>query len=387
VRNQICKSIHDFFQEHGFLYVHTPIITASDCEGAGEMFKVTTLDFDNTPRTDQGDVDWTLDFFDRPSYLTVSGQLEGEIYATALGKIYTFGPTFRAENSNTSLLLAEFWMIEPEMAFYDLDMDMQVAEELLLAIVGDVLRDCRDELEILERDVTKLEAVQGPFPRVSYDEAVELLRSEKTQQVLDAELEAATAERADLEGEREASKARYGQAKKGEKRRIDTREIAINKRLEEIEETFRNIPTWKESAANFEWGSDFGGSDETILTKHFDRPIIVHRFPAVIKAFYMKRDPKDDRLALGMDVLAPEGYGEIVGGGERSTDLDFLKQQVKAHGLPEEVFDWYFDLRRYGSVPHSGFGLGLERTVGWICGLHHVRETIPFPRTMGRIHP
>ena len=367
VRNRIIMAIHGYFQSEGYIQMDPPVLTGNAVEGTSTLFE--------------------LEYFDKPAYLTQSGQLHGEAMAMAHGKIYTFGPTFRAEKSKTRRHLTEFWMIEPEMAFYDLDLAMQVVEELLIAIIGDVLHDCRDELEILERNVSQLEAVRSPFPRVSYDEAVELLRSEKTQQVLDAELKVATAEKDELEEERAANRSRYGQAKKGEKRRIDTREIAINKRLEEIEETFRNIPNWKKSAANFEWGADFGGSDETILTKHFDRPIIVHRFPAAIKAFYMKRDPEDDRLALGMDVLAPEGYGEIVGGGERATDLNFLKRQVKEHGLPEKVFNWYFDLRRYGSVPHSGFGLGLERAVAWICGLHHVRETIPFPRLMGRIHP
>ncbi len=367
VRNRIIMAIHGYFQSEGYIQMDPPVLTGNAVEGTSTLFE--------------------LDYFDKPAYLTQSGQLHGEAMAMAHGKIYTFGPTFRAEKSKTRRHLTEFWMIEPEMAFYDLDMDMQVAEELLLAIVGDVVRECKSELEILERDITKLEGVKGPFPRVSYDEAVELLRGTKTQELLDAELEAALTEQAELQQEREENKSAYGQAKKGEKRRIDARVIGINKRLEEIEEALRNIPAWKESASHFEWGADFGGSDETVLTKHFDQPVIVHRFPAVIKAFYMKRDPEDDRLALGMDVLAPEGYGEIVGGGERATDLDFLKQQVKDHGLPEEVFNWYFDLRRYGSVPHSGFGIGLERTIAWICGLHHVRETIPFPRLMGRIHP
>jgi len=194
-------------------------------------------------------------------------------------------------------------------------------------------------------------------------------------------------EKIDLEKEREEGKAAYGQAKKWQKRKIDAREIEIQGRLSDIEEELRNLPKWLESAQNFEWGTDFGGSDETLITWHYDRPIIVHRFPAVFKAFYMKRDPEDDRLALGMDVLAPEGYGEIVGGGERATDLTFLQEQVKAHGLPEEAFTWYFDLRRYGSVPHAGYGLGLERTVTWICGIHHLRETIPFARTLDRLYP
>jgi asparaginyl-tRNA synthetase len=194
-------------------------------------------------------------------------------------------------------------------------------------------------------------------------------------------------EEAALRAERMADEAAYGGAKKHEKRRMDARALEIHARLEEIEEELRNLPAWRASAERFEWGGDLGGSDETLLTWHFDRPLIVHRYPAAVKAFYMKRDPDDDRLALGMDVLAPEGYGEIIGGGERATDLDFLKRQVEEHGLPEEVFGWYFDLRRYGSVPHAGFGLGLERTVAWMCGVRHLREAIPFPRMMGRLHP
>jgi asparaginyl-tRNA synthetase len=279
-------------------------------------------------------------------------------------------------------------MIEPEMAFYDLAMNMEVAEELLVAILAAVTADCRDELETLGRDVGKLEAAMAtPFPRLSYTEAVELLTGDATQTLLDAEQEGLEDEKHALETERDENRARYGQAKKGEKRRIDAREIEINVRLDEIAEGLRNIPTWKASARDFEWGSDFGASDETVLTRHFQTPVIVHRYPAAVKAFYMKRDPEDDRLALGMDVLAPEGYGEIVGGGERATDLQFLRDQVEAHGLPESAFDWYFDLRKYGSVPHAGFGLGLERTVAYVCGLSHVRETGPFPRLLGRLHP
>lgn len=305
----------------------------------------------------------------------------------AYGKIYTFGPTFRAEKSATRRHLTEFWMIEPEMAFYDLDMNMQLAEDFVSHIVQDVLENCQDELEALERDTSVLERVKTPFPRISYDEAVELLRSDETAQMIDERMEALRAEKSELEAEREENQKRRGQAKKHVKRKIDAREIEINKRVNEIEEALRNLPDWKESAQTFEWGSDFGGNDETVLTWHFDRPVIVHRFPAEIKAFYMKRDPEDNRLAMGVDVLAPEGYGEIIGGGERATDLDFLKEQIEKHDLPEEVFDWYLDLRKFGSVPHSGFGLGLERTISWICGREHVRETIPFPRTIRRLHP
>jgi asparaginyl-tRNA synthetase len=368
VRNRIIMAIHEFFQDRGFIQMDAPILTGNAVEGTSTLFE--------------------LDYFDDESaYLTQSGQLHGEAMAMALGKIYTFGPTFRAEKSKTRRHLTEFWMIEPEMAFYDLDMNMELAEQFVSHVVQTVLRDCEAELEALERDTEALERVQAPFPRVSYDDAVEILRSDETAQMIDDKMEAIKQEKADLETEREENQRERGQAKKWRKRQIDQREIEINKRIDEIEEELRNLPQWKASARTFEWGSDFGGSDETVLTWHYDRPILVHRFPAKIKAFYMKRDPDDDRLALGMDVLAPEGYGEIVGGGERATDLDFLEDQIQAHGLPEEAFDWYLDLRKFGSVPHSGFGLGLERTVSWICGREHVRETIPFPRTIGRLHP
>lgn len=368
IRNQIVMSIHNYFQENDFLQLDAPILTGNAVEGTSTLFE--------------------LDYFDESAYLTQSGQLYGEAMAMAFGKIYTFGPTFRAEKSKTRRHLTEFWMIEPEMAFYDLDMSMDLAEGILVRIVSDVLENCKTELEILERNTSILRnAVEGGFPRVHYSDAVDIIRSEKTQQMIEEEIASLQEEQKRISEERGTNRAAYGQAKKGEKRRIDAREIEINQRLEDIEEALRNLPKWKESAANFEWGNDFGGSDETVLTRHFDRPIIVHRYPAAVKAFYMKRDPEDDRLALGLDVLAPEGYGEIVGGGQRADDLDFLKQQVQDHDLPESVFEWYFDLRRYGTVPHSGFGIGLERTITWICGLQHVRESIPFPRLMGRLQP
>ena len=368
VRNRVIMAIHGFFQDEGFIQMDAPILTGNAVEGTSTLFE--------------------LDYFEEPAYLTQSGQLHGEAMAMAHGKIYTFGPTFRAEKSKTRRHLTEFWMIEPEMAFHDLAMNMDVAEGLLQRIVREVLESCADELAILERDTEALTAsLETPYPRLSYSEAVDLLKSDETQTLLQAELDARAEEKRQLEEEREADQARHGQAKKGEKRRIDARRIEIDKRLAQIEEDLRNLPQWMESARAFEWGADFGGSDETVITRHFDRPIIVHRYPAAVKAFYMKRDPEDDRLALGMDVLAPEGYGEIIGGGERATDLQFLRDQVAAHGLPESAFDWYFDLRRYGSVPHAGFGLGLERTVSWVCGLGHLREAIPFPRLIGRLHP
>ena len=367
IRNRIIMSIHNFFQESGFIQADAPILTGNAVEGTSTLFEI--------------------DYFGDPAYLTQSGQLYGEAMAMAFGKIYTFGPTFRAEKSKTRRHLTEFWMIEPEMAFYDLKMNMDLVEDFLVYLVKDVLADCSVELEVLERDVEALKRVEKPFPRVHYSEAVELLRSDETWDMISKEIAELEAEIPALEAELADNKKRYGQAKKWEKKKMDAREIEINQRQEEIKENLRNLPEWQKSARNFEWGNDFGGSDETLLTRHYDRPIIVHRYPAKIKAFYMKRDPEDDRLALGMDVLAPEGYGEIVGGGERATDIKFLEDQIAAHNLPLEVFKWYLDLRRFGSVPHSGFGLGLERMVTWICGLSHVRETIPFPRLLGRLHP
>lgn len=367
VRNRIIMSIHNFFQELGFLQMDAPILTENAVEGTSTLFGI--------------------DYFGQPAYLTQSGQLHGEVMAMAFGKIYTFGPTFRAEKSKTRRHLTEFWMIEPEMAFYDLEMNMELAEDLLCRIALDAQRDCALELEVLERSTKALESVRKPFARISYTDAVELLKSDKTADLLRTRETDLRSEQEELEGERAHISSIYGQAKKWKKRRLDARVIEINARLDEITEVLRNIPAWRSSARSFEWGGDFGGSDETLLSWHFDRPVIVHRYPAAVKAFYMKRDPEDNRLALGMDVLAPEGFGEIIGGGQRADDLEFLESQIEKHQLPREAFEWYLDLRRYGSVPHSGFGLGLERTVSWICGLDHVRETIPFPRMLGRLSP
>jgi len=367
VRNSVIMAIHDFFQSQGFVQMDAPVLTGTAVEGTSTLFE--------------------MDYFDTKAYLTQSGQLHGEAMAMAFGKIYTFGPTFRAEKSKTRRHLTEFWMIEPEMAFFDLEMNMDLAESMLQSIVKKVMAACESELAILKRDLEPLKLVSNPFPRITYDTAVELLQNEETGQMFDDRQRSLEDEQRAITAEKEENQKRSGQAKKGEKRRIESRNNQIQKRQAEIDEELRNLPSWRKSAQGFEWGNDFGGSDETVLTWHFDGPIIVHRFPHGFKAFYMKRDPEDDRLALGMDVLAPEGYGEIVGGGERATDLAFLEKQVKEHGLPEEAFRWYFDLRRYGSVPHSGYGLGLERTVAWICGLHHLREAIPFARTMDRLYP
>ncbi len=322
VRNCVCRSIHDFFQEQGFLYVHPPIITASDCEGAGQMFKVTTLDFGQLPRQD-GQIDFTKDFFGRPTYLTVSGQLEAEIFACALGKVYTFGPTFRAENSNTSRHLAEFWMVEPEMAFYDLTDNMNLAEAFLKRVMRDVLDRCGEDMKFFNEriDPTAISTLEGivnsEFVRLPYTEAVEILQK---------------------------------------------------------------------SGKSFEfpvaWGNDLQAEHERHLTEEtFKRPVILFDYPSTIKPFYMRVND-DGRTVRAMDVLVPR-VGEIIGGSQREERLDVLERRMQEQGLNPEGYWWYLDLRRYGTVPHSGFGLGLERTVQFITGMGNIRDVIPFPRTPG----
>ncbi len=368
VRNAIIYAIHTFFQERGFVQMDAPIFTGNAAEGTTNLFET--------------------EYFDEEAYLTQSGQLYGEAMAMAHGLIYTFGPTFRAEKSKTRRHLTEFWMIEPEMAFYDLDMNIDLAEDFTKFVIKKVLERCENELEILERDTTNLKkTVEESFPRISYTEAVERLKSDEMAEMLDQMVEDRKQEKTELQEEQEEIEKERGQAKKWRKAQIDQRIKEIGARIDQIEEDLRNIPDWRESALNFTWGEDFGGSDETLLTMQYDTPIFVHRYPAEIKAFYMKRDPEDENLALAVDMLAPEGYGEVIGGSEREADLDTLKKRLAEHNLPEDVFQWYLDLRQYGTVPHSGFGLGLERTVSWLCGLDHVRETIPFPRMMGRLTP
>jgi asparaginyl-tRNA synthetase len=368
VRNAIQFAIHRFFQQEGFIQMDAPIFTGNAAEGTTTLFET--------------------DYFDEKAYLTQSGQLYGEAMAMAHGKIYTFGPTFRAEKSKTRRHLTEFWMIEPEMAFYDLNMNMDLAEKMLKFIIQTVLEEKASELEILERNTDSLKkAMSEPFKRISYSEAVDILKSDKTAELLGRMESDRKEELSSIRKELDEIRKEHGSAKKWRKAQIDQRIKEIHARIDQIEEDLRNIPVWKKSASGFEWGNDFGGSDETILTMQFDTPVMVHRYPAEVKAFYMKRDPENDKLALALDVLAPEGYGEIIGGSQREDDLELLRSRINEHDLPEEVFSWYLDLRRYGSVPHSGFGLGLERTVAWLCGLSHVRETIPFPRMMGRLRP
>lgn len=367
IRNEIIFAIHNFFQGRGFVQLDSPIFTGNAAEGSTTLFET--------------------DYFDEKAYLAQTGQLYGEAMAMAHGLIYTFGPTFRAEKSKTRRHLTEFWMIEPEMAFYDLEMNMDLAEDMIKAIVASVLEKNRAELEILERDTTALEKLaEKRFERMTYTKAVERLKSDETAKLLDEMEESRKRELDEISKEREVIKKEHGSAKKWRKVQIDQRMKEISPRIDQIEEDLRNIPGWKKSARNFEWGNDFGGSDETVLMMQFDVPLIVTHWPAEIKAFYMKRD-ETGKLALGMDILAPEGYGEIVGGSQREDSLEVLEERIEEEGLEKEVFEWYLDLRRYGTVPHSGYGLGLERTVAWICGLSHVRETIPFPRMLGRLRP
>ena len=299
VRHTVINAVRDFFNTHGFILADTPVFTPAACEGTTTLFPVSYFDH-------------------ATAYLTQSGQLYNEANAMALGRVYCFGPTFRAEKSKTRRHLTEFWMVEPEMAYATLDDAIDLAESLITSVVARTLDERRRELETLERTLGPLESVQTPFPRITYDEATQIL-------------------------------------------------------------TDQGRP--------FDYGSDFGGPDETLLAEQFDRPVAVHRYPSATKAFYMKPDPEHPELSLSVDILAPEGYGEIVGGGQRLDDLDLLLERIAEHDLPQEAFAWYADLRRYGSVPHAGFGMGIERVVAWICGLEHVRETIPYPRMLYRLTP
>ena len=304
VRAEIEKAMHDFFDERGFIRTDPPILTPAACEGTSTLFPV--------------------EYFEEEAFLTQSGQLYIEATAMALGKVYSFGPTFRAEKSKTRRHLTEFWMVEPEVAYLELEGLMDLAEQFISAIVRRVLEKRAVDLQTIGRDVIKLQNITPPFPRIPYDEAVKMLQGGHAKGTVEA---------------------------------------------------------------RFEWGGDFGSPDETYLSSQFEKPVMVHRYPAQMKAFYMEPDPKRPELALCCDVLAPEGYGEIIGGSQRVGSYELLLQRIRQHNLPEEAFKWYLDLRRYGGVPHSGFGMGIERAVAWICGLEHVRETIPFPRMLHRLYP
>lgn len=375
IRNTIIFAIHKFFQGEGFLQMDSPLFTGNAVEGTSTLFET--------------------DFYGEPAYLSQSGQLYGEAMAMAHNKIYTFGPTFRAEKSKTRRHLSEFWMIEPEMAFHDIFDNMDLIERFLRAVVTDVLQTNKAELELIGRDTTILENIVKPFPRLTYDEAVKIIKGEENVNGVNAITsleEELVSVRAQMEttrneiAERE-EKIKTPGMKKGEIGFNQAKIDKLKQELTDLEEQERNIPQWLNSARNFEYGNDFGGSDETVLTRLFDVPIMVYNWPHEVKAFYLKRDPENARFARGVDTLAPEGYGEIVGGGERETNEELLVEKINEHGLPMEAFEWYLDLRRYGSVPHAGFGLGLERLVTWVCKLPHVRESIPFPRMYGRLRP
>jgi asparaginyl-tRNA synthetase len=375
IRNTIIFSIHNYFQKQGFVQMDAPIFTGNACEGTSTLFET--------------------DFYGNTAYLSQSGQLYGEAMAMAMGKIYTFGPTFRAEKSKTRRHLSEFWMIEPEMAFYDIFQNMDAIEGLLQQVITDVLANCKSELASIGRDTRVLESSLGSFPRMTYDEAVRIIKGEQdvngqnSIKLLESEMSAAENRLQEIDADiadRESQIADGG-LKKGQINFFTTKINELKQEKSDVEEDLRNIPQWLNSARNFEYGNDFGGSDETVLTKLFDRPVMVYDWPHEVKAFYLKRNPEDMRFARGVDVLAPEGYGEIVGGGERETNVNSLIEKIHEHQLPMSEFEWYLDLRRFGSVPHSGFGLGLERVVTWICKLKHVRESIPFPRMYGRLTP
>jgi len=374
VRNEIIMGIHYFFQGDGFVQMDSPIFTGNAVEGTTDLFET--------------------DFFGDPAYLSQSGQLYGEAMAMAQGKIYTFGPTFRAEKSDTPRHLAEFWMIEPEMAYYNNEMNMDLIERFIRSIVKHVLGKCRHELTLLERDIDKLEAIDTVFPRVTYDEAIKILKGEtevngrNAIKVQEEDLKAAEAAITEKQQEiEEREKTIASGVKKGERKYHESKILQLRKEIATSEEQVRNLPKWIESAKNFTYGNDFGNSDETVLTRVFDAPVMVYNWPTKIKAFYMKELPENPDLVKNVDLLAPDGYGEIIGGSERENDLSVLLRKIEEHQLPAEAFEWYLDLRRFGSVPHAGFGLGLERMVRWVCGLHHLRETIPFPRRYGRLMP
>jgi asparaginyl-tRNA synthetase len=375
IRNRIIYSIHRYFQEQGFVQMDAPIFTGNACEGTSTLFET--------------------DFYGEPAYLSQSGQLYGEAMAMAMGRIYTFGPTFRAEKSKTRRHLSEFWMIEPEMAFYDIFQNMDCIEGMLHAIVKDVLSNCPQELKTIGRDTAILESSLKQFPRLTYDEAVRIIKGEQDVNGkngiggLEDELSRVQNRLKEVDAEIEDREAKIagGGMKKGEINFYQSKIDSLKQEKADLEEDARNIPQWIKSAQEFKYGNDFGGSDETVITRLFDSPIMVYDWPHAVKAFYLKRNPENPEFARGVDVLAPEGYGEIVGGGERETNLELLREKIVEHELPMSAFEWYLDLRRFGSVPHSGFGLGLERMVTWVCGLKHVRESIPFPRMYGRLTP
>ncbi len=376
VRDSLKFAIHRFFHENGFTQTDAPLLTGNACEGTTTLFET--------------------EFYEKDvAYLSQSGQLYAEAIAMALGKVYTFGPTFRAERSSTPRHLSEFWMIEPEMAFYDIEMDMELIEAFVKYIVNAVYAECKTELKVLERDNVLFENINKPFPRITYTDAVKIIQGkqdwngrnaittlrQQLAQVL-ADLEVKNTEIAETEALLTAGNVSKGQANYYQNK-IDR----LKGETRKLEDKSKEIPEWIEASVNFPDGEDFGSPQEKALTSLFDTPVMVYKWPRAIKAFYMKRYEDDPEFVKGVDLLAPEGFGEIVGGSERETDLQTLVDAINHHDLPMEAFEWYLDLRRFGSVPHAGFGLGFERVVMWLTGVSHIRETIPFPRYYGRLFP
>ena len=354
--------------DNGFILIDTPIFAPAAGEGASTLFSV--------------------DYFGDPVYLAQTGQLYVETACMAHRKVYCFGQTFRAEKSKTRRHLTEFWMVEPEIAFASLDDVLDLAEDFVCALVRRVLDDHRGDLEFLGRDLSALERIRKPFHLISYSEAAEILRGSQVGKLLEKDVADKTAEVGELNHKIEelAETARTAR-KQWQKDKAVQEEQAARERRSELEEEITNVPRHMELAANFKWGADLGGSDETIISRLHERPVLVHRYPKGVKAFYMRVDRTDGRLVENFDMFAPEGFGEIIGGSAREEDYNILVSRIDEEGLSREPYEWYLDLRRYGSVPHGGFGLGVERTLAWLCGLKHVRETIPFPRMMGKIYP
>jgi len=368
IRHTLIDAIRRFFNERGFVLIDTPIFSPSAGEGAATLFE--------------------LDYFGQKIYLTQTGQLYLEAACMAHGKVYCFGPTFRAEKSKTRRHLAEFWMVEPEVAYAGLDDVIELAEDLVCAIVARILDEHRAELEFLGRDARALERVAKPFARISYDQAVELLRGPRTRALLESDLQHMQARCNQLDEQIQQLQQQLAAARKERAKDKLAQDLqAAREERAELAEQIANTPRHLELAQGFEWGKDLGGSDETILSRLHEGPVVIHRYPKQAKAFYMKSDRQDPRVVLNFDLLAPEGYGEIIGGSEREDEYDLLLERIERENLPRDAYEWYLDLRRYGSVPHGGFGLGVERTLAWICGLRHIREAIPFPRFMGRLYP
>jgi asparaginyl-tRNA synthetase len=369
IRHTIIDAVRTFFDSRGFVLIDTPILTPSAGEGASTLFEV--------------------DYFGEPVYLAQTGQLYLESAAMAHRKVYCFGPTFRAEKSKTRRHLTEFWMVEPEVAFITLEELMALAEDFVSSIVERVLTDRREELKTLERDTAPLESLLRPFARLSYSQAVDLLRGPTAQDFLQGEMERLQTRINEMQATIAKLDADLAASRKPAQQDMLTRQIQeVRDEVADVQEQLQHIPEHRKIVQEFRWGDDLGGADETVISRTHDRPVFVHHYPREAKAFYMKLESEDQgKTVRNFDLLAPEGYGEIIGGSMREDDYDTLVMRIKEMGMDPEHYAWYLDLRKYGSVPHGGFGLGIERTVAWICGLKHIRETIPFPRMLGKVYP